>query len=96
LDSEAAARSTSSTFSTASSATRPKGNLDLPRPIWLYFGPVTGPIDVVSNGITGVLHENLRTAALAALTLDPAACRKHALGYTWQAATHQFLGHLAV
>jgi hypothetical protein len=22
--------------------------------------------------------------------------RKHALGYTWQAATHQFLGHLAV
>jgi len=58
--------------------------------------PVTGPIDVVSNGITGVLHENLRTAALAALALDPAACRKHALGYTWQAATRQFLGHLAV
>jgi len=57
--------------------------------------PVTGPVDVVLNGVTGVLDPDLRTAALAALKLDPAACRKHALGYTWQAATQQFLGHLA-
>jgi glycosyltransferase involved in cell wall biosynthesis len=57
--------------------------------------PVTGPVDVVLNGVTGVLDPDLRTAALAALKLDPAACRKHALGYTWQAATQQFLQHLA-
>jgi glycosyltransferase involved in cell wall biosynthesis len=58
--------------------------------------PVTGPVDVVLNGVTGVLDPNLRTAALAALRLDPAACRRHALGYTWQAATQQFLKHLAI
>jgi hypothetical protein len=51
---------------------------------------------VVLNGVTGVLDPNLRTAALAALRLDPAACRAHALGYTWQAATQQFLKHLAI
>jgi glycosyltransferase involved in cell wall biosynthesis len=58
--------------------------------------PVTGPIDVVHDGVTGVLDADLRTAALAALRLDPAACRAHALRYTWQAATQQFLHHLAV
>lgn len=52
--------------------------------------PVTGPIDVVVNGVTGVLSEDLRAAALAALDLDRAACRRHALGFTWSAATRQF------
>ena len=56
--------------------------------------PVTGPVDVVVNGVTGALDENLRTAALAALRLDPAACRSHAMRYTWQAATQQFLAQL--
>ena len=37
--------------------------------------PVTGPIDVIENGTTGVLDEDLRAAALAALKLDPAQCR---------------------
>jgi len=52
-------------------------------------------VDVVVNGVTGALDENLRTAALAALHLDPAACRSHAMRYTWQAATQQFLAQLA-
>jgi glycosyltransferase involved in cell wall biosynthesis len=56
--------------------------------------PVTGPVDVVVNGRTGVLHEDLGVAARAALGLDPVACREHALGYTWEAATRQFLGQL--
>jgi glycosyltransferase involved in cell wall biosynthesis len=56
--------------------------------------PVTGPIDVVANGVTGVLSEDLRAAALAALQLDRAACREHALRYTWEAATHQFIATL--
>ena len=57
--------------------------------------PVTGPIDVVVNGVTGVLSEDLRTAALAALNLDRHACREHALRYTWEAATRQFVASLA-
>ena len=57
--------------------------------------PVTGPIDVIENGATGVLDEDLRAASLAALKLDPAKCRAFALTHTWEAATKQFLGNLA-
>jgi glycosyltransferase involved in cell wall biosynthesis len=56
--------------------------------------PVTGPVDVVADGVTGVLGHDLRAAALAALKLDPQACRDHALRYTWEAATRQFLANL--
>ena len=58
--------------------------------------PVTGPIDVVEDGVSGVLREDLREAVLAALDLDPAACRQQALQFTWEAATRQFLANLAV
>jgi glycosyltransferase involved in cell wall biosynthesis len=57
--------------------------------------PVTGPLDVVVNGVTGVLHHDLRTAALGALELDRAACRSHAESFTWSTATQQFIAHLA-
>jgi glycosyltransferase involved in cell wall biosynthesis len=57
--------------------------------------PVTGPIDVVTTGVTGALNEDLRAAALAALQLDPNQCRAYALGNTWETATRQFLSHLA-
>jgi glycosyltransferase involved in cell wall biosynthesis len=57
--------------------------------------PVTGPIDVIENGATGVLDEDLRIAALAALQLNPTHCRAFALAHTWEAATQQFLGNLA-
>jgi len=56
--------------------------------------PVTGPIDVVDQGVTGVLDEDLRKAALAALALDPAACRNHALTQGWDAASRQFEANL--
>jgi glycosyltransferase involved in cell wall biosynthesis len=58
--------------------------------------PVQGPIDVIDNGVTGVLDEDLRAAALKALALDPAACRAAALRYTWAACTRQFLAHVEV
>ncbi len=56
--------------------------------------PVQGPADVIENGVTGCLHEDLREAALAALKLDPQRCREAALKYTWEACTRQFLDHL--
>jgi glycosyltransferase involved in cell wall biosynthesis len=56
--------------------------------------PVTGPIDVIAPGSSGVLHEDLRTAALAALELRRDAVRQHALAFSWERATRQFLGNL--
>jgi glycosyltransferase involved in cell wall biosynthesis len=57
--------------------------------------PVTGPVDVVKQGITGVLSEDLQAAAMAALKMDRNACRDHALNYTWERATSQFFSNLA-
>jgi glycosyltransferase involved in cell wall biosynthesis len=56
--------------------------------------PVTGPIDVVTPGVTGVLDEDLGKAALAALALDRAECRRAAAAWTWERAVDQFLAHL--
>jgi glycosyltransferase involved in cell wall biosynthesis len=56
--------------------------------------PVTGPIDVVTPGVTGVLDEDLGKAALAALALDRAECRRAAGAWTWERAVDQFLAHL--
>ncbi len=56
--------------------------------------PVTGPIDVVTPGVDGVLSEDLGRAALAALEVDREGCRRSALGRTWERASAQFLSHL--
>lgn len=61
-------------------------------PIAAY--PVTGPIDVVESGKTGVLHENLQIAALAALELDPAPCVEYAQANSWRYCTETFLAYL--
>jgi glycosyltransferase involved in cell wall biosynthesis len=56
--------------------------------------PVTGPIDVVEPGVSGVLDADLRIAALAALALPREAVRAHALSSSWGRATTQFLENL--
>jgi glycosyltransferase involved in cell wall biosynthesis len=56
--------------------------------------PVTGPIDVVKPGVTGVLDEDLRVAALATLALDRDACGREAARWTWENASAQFLSYL--
>ena len=56
--------------------------------------PVTGPIDVVEDGITGALDQDLARAAQRALTIDPAACRRRALRSGWDASTQEFAGNL--
>jgi len=56
--------------------------------------PVTGPVDVVLPGRTGVLDADLRKAALAALELDRAACVAYARSRSWCAATQTFLSLL--
>jgi len=57
--------------------------------------PVTGPVDVVRNGVTGSLHPDLEQACLQALSLNPAHSRAYAESRSWRAATEQFLAHLA-
>jgi glycosyltransferase involved in cell wall biosynthesis len=56
--------------------------------------PVQGPIDIIENGVTGYLDDDLARAARNALKLDSTRCRTEALRYTWAACTRQFLTHL--
>jgi glycosyltransferase involved in cell wall biosynthesis len=60
--------------------------------------PVTGPIDVIGDvrdeSAAGALDEDLRRAALRALSIDRKAARAHAERYSWEACTRQFLQHL--
>jgi glycosyltransferase involved in cell wall biosynthesis len=57
--------------------------------------PVAGPIDVVEDGVTGALDQDLGRAALRALKISPDACRKRALQSGWDACTRQFESNLA-
>ncbi len=56
--------------------------------------PVTGPLDVIGNSGAGAMHENLREACLAALSIPREVARDHARKFSWAAATQQFLYHL--
>jgi len=56
--------------------------------------PVTGPIDVIEDGVTGALDADLARAARRALDVDPAACRERALRSGWDVCTREFEGNL--
>jgi glycosyltransferase involved in cell wall biosynthesis len=58
--------------------------------------PVTGPIDVITDGLTGALDTDLHRAALRALTLDPQGCRRHALRFGWDVSTRELEGNLVL
>ena len=59
--------------------------------------PVQGPIDIITDPATGCLDADLRTACLTALEKgDREACRVHALSYSWEACTRQFLSNLVL
>jgi glycosyltransferase involved in cell wall biosynthesis len=56
--------------------------------------PVTGPVDVIGDSPAGVLHEDLRTAALEALKIPRHLARAHAERFSWEACSRQFLEYL--
>jgi glycosyltransferase involved in cell wall biosynthesis len=56
--------------------------------------PVAGPIDVVEDGVTGALDQDLAVAARRALTISPVACRDRALRSGWDACSREFENHL--
>jgi glycosyltransferase involved in cell wall biosynthesis len=56
--------------------------------------PVTGPIDVIQDGVTGALGADLASAARRALEIDPNACREHALKSGWDVCSREFESNL--
>lgn len=56
--------------------------------------PVTGPIDVVTPGVTGCLDEDLKAAALAALKLDRDQVRVQAMRHDWSRVANLFLANI--
>lgn len=53
--------------------------------------PVRGPLDVVPEPGIGVLDQDLRRAALAALGMDRARCRRFAEAFPWKDSATRFL-----
>ncbi|HJW11247.1 MAG TPA: glycosyltransferase family 1 protein, partial [Albitalea sp.] len=56
--------------------------------------PVTGPLDVVADSDGGVLHEDLREAALRALRVPRERARARALSFEWSPVCEQFVSFL--
>jgi glycosyltransferase involved in cell wall biosynthesis len=56
--------------------------------------PVPGPLDVVGASGGGVLHDNLRAAALQALELPRDGALARAREFDWQRVCEQFLSFL--
>jgi glycosyltransferase involved in cell wall biosynthesis len=56
--------------------------------------PVPGPLDVVADSDGGVLHDDLRTAALQALDVPRRSARDRALAFDWQRSCDEFVAHL--
>jgi glycosyltransferase involved in cell wall biosynthesis len=58
--------------------------------------PVTGPIDVIEDGVTGALDVDLSSAARRALSIDPRGCREAALRFGWDSSAREFEGNLVL
>ena len=56
--------------------------------------PVTGPLDVVTQGMSGILKEDLASAAREALKLDRAAVREDAFRFSWAKTAALFLDNI--
>ncbi|MEL6287294.1 MAG: glycosyltransferase family 1 protein [Pseudomonadota bacterium] len=57
--------------------------------------PVTGPIDVVEEGVNGALDDDLGRAVSRALALDRSAVREAARSFSWSACAEQFIATVA-
>ena len=56
--------------------------------------PVPGPLDVVKDGVSGCLSQDLKQACLDALKMSRYAVIAHAAQFDWAKATQQFLSAL--
>lgn len=55
---------------------------------------VTGPADIIESGVSGILSDDLETAAIQALHLDRNAARARAQQFTWAESARQFLDNI--
>ena len=53
--------------------------------------PVPGPLDVIRDGSTGAMDDDLEAAVFRALAMDPHACREYAESNNWKRSTQRFL-----
>lgn len=53
--------------------------------------PVPGPLDLIEQGSTGAMDEDLRAAVFRALRLDGEACIEFAQDHSWRRSTEAFL-----
>ena len=58
--------------------------------------PVTGPIDVVRDGVNGALDEDLAVAAARALQVPRESCVTHARSQSWRRVAEGLASHFAV
>ena len=56
--------------------------------------PVQGPVDIIENGRSGFVDENLRSAAVGAMYISPESCRARALEFSWDRVGQQFFENL--
>jgi len=56
--------------------------------------PVTGPLDVLGDSDGGVMHDDLREAALRALAVPRERALARAREFNWHAVCEQFIEHL--
>ncbi len=56
--------------------------------------PVAGPRDVVLDGVTGALDEDLGAAVERALRINPQHCIDYAARHSWQGCAEAFLRHV--
>jgi glycosyltransferase involved in cell wall biosynthesis len=56
--------------------------------------PVTGPIDIVRDGESGVLDNDLRAAAMRALELDRDVVRQQSLKFSWAQCAQMFIDNV--
>lgn len=56
--------------------------------------PVTGPLDVIKQGVTGIYDQDLTRAVLKALALDRDTVYTQSLDWSWQECAEQFMNAL--
>jgi glycosyltransferase involved in cell wall biosynthesis len=57
--------------------------------------PVRGPLDILMQGETGIMEEDLGRAVTKALAIDRDKCREYALSHGWRESTRDFIHNLA-